>query len=462
MGGSTQLMLPNASSLTWIDGGKRLLFSEIKNGGLHMGLVSTDEARGQVREIYLPPNERGMVHHSYVSPDGKWILIVQMGDRGEFTPCYLVDAEGKGTLRQVGPSAGSCTSGAWSPDGKWIYVSSNQGGRFHIWRQGFTEGKLQQVTNGPTEEEGLAMEPDGKSFLSSVGTADSSVWLHEGDQDRQVSPEGLTFYSTLTSDGSRIFYLRQQQDSNAFELWQTELAPGKSERVLPGYNLIADSDAKSYSITPDGSRVVFAMKDEKGLPHLWTASTDHRSSPRQIPSRGSEDSPRFLPNGELVYRSSEGGKNYIFTQKLDGTAKRKLNDQPILELREVSPDGRWISVIQRNDQDPEHSMSTVLYPNSDGAAVVACRTYCLLSWSLDGKYLQIQIALVDLGKAFLLPVRKETGLPDFPKEGFDVDAASKQFAHTPSIPFAESFLTPNTYSYVRSSTRRNIFRIPTP
>jgi Tol biopolymer transport system component len=43
LGGEPQMLLPNASSLTWIEGGKRLLFSEIKEGA-HMVVVTTDEA----------------------------------------------------------------------------------------------------------------------------------------------------------------------------------------------------------------------------------------------------------------------------------------------------------------------------------------------------------------------------------------------------------------------------------
>jgi eukaryotic-like serine/threonine-protein kinase len=459
MGGEPQVMLRNASSLTWIDGGKRLLFSEIKSG-LHMGLVSTDEGRGDLRDIYLPPNERGMVHHSYISPDGKWILIVQMNEHGGISPCHVVDSEGKATIRQVGPPGGSCTSAAWSPDGKWMYMSSNQGGHFHIWRQRFPEGEAQQITSGPTEEEGLAMERDGKSFVTSVGSSESSVWLHDHGQDRQVSPEGVTFSSMLTADGSAIYYLRQQPASNAFELWRTVLASGKSDRVLPGYNFSTDTDI-SYSLSPDGAQVAFAMKDNKGLSYLWTASTDHRGSPRQIPSQVSEDSPRFLPNGDLIYRSIENGKNYLSVQKSDGSAKRRLSDQPILELWQVSPDGRWTLIMQRHDQDPDQRVGILAFPNSGGAPILLCQSFCSLQWSQDGKYMEAQISNADGYHSYLLPLRKETGLPDLPKEGFG-DAPSKQLEHTPTFPIAESILNPDTYSYLRTATRRNIFRIPIP
>src|SRR5229473_7452088 len=76
LGGDPHVLLPNASSLTWIEAGKRLLFSEIKEG-LHMVVVSTDEGRGHSRDVYVPIGERSMAHHSYLSPDGRWVLVVE-------------------------------------------------------------------------------------------------------------------------------------------------------------------------------------------------------------------------------------------------------------------------------------------------------------------------------------------------------------------------------------------------
>ncbi|MGB6670662.1 MAG: protein kinase, partial [Candidatus Acidiferrum sp.] len=77
LGGAPQLLLPNASSLTWLADGKHVLFSEIQ-GGLHMIIVTSDESRGHSREIYLPPGDRSMAHHSYISPDGRSVLVVEM------------------------------------------------------------------------------------------------------------------------------------------------------------------------------------------------------------------------------------------------------------------------------------------------------------------------------------------------------------------------------------------------
>src|SRR5208337_3043477 len=211
IGGDPRVMLRNASSLTWIEGGKRLLFSEIKSG-LHMGVVTTDEGRGQSRVVFLPEGERSMAHHAYLSPDGNWVLVVLMDGQGNLTQCRVVPFDGSGKERLVGPANAICTTGTWSPDVKWMYMSTNMGGRFHIWRQRFPDGQPEQVTSGPTEEEGIAIEKDSKSLLTSVGTTDITLWLKEGKGEQQVSAEGNTFAGTFSPDQKHFFYLKTGAD----------------------------------------------------------------------------------------------------------------------------------------------------------------------------------------------------------------------------------------------------------
>src|SRR6202030_1781492 len=110
-----------------------------------------------------------MVHRSYPSPDGKSILAVEMNERGDFVPCRLLPAEGKSQGKQVRPLGAACTFAAWSPDGQWMYFSSSAGGAFHTWRQRFPDGRPEQITFGPSEEEGISIEADGRSFVTAVG-----------------------------------------------------------------------------------------------------------------------------------------------------------------------------------------------------------------------------------------------------------------------------------------------------
>ena len=43
-----------------------------------------------------------------------------------------------------------------------MYFSSNAGGEYHIWRQRYPDGTPEQITFGPTEQEGTAITSDGK------------------------------------------------------------------------------------------------------------------------------------------------------------------------------------------------------------------------------------------------------------------------------------------------------------
>ncbi len=458
LGGEPRLMVRNASSLTWVENGKRLMFSEIKTG-LHMGVVTTDEARGQQREVYLPEGERSMAHHSYLSPDGKWVLVVQMNSQGKMTPCRLVPFDGKDQGREVGPAGAECTTGTWSPDGKWMYMSTNKGGRFHIWRERFPNGEPEQITSGPTEEEGIAIEKDGRSLLTSVGTTDMSVWIRDGKEEREISSEGTTYSPTFAADGKSLFYLKNVEGKNEAEMWRVDLATGKSEAVLPGYAVETGADNRNYAVSADGQRVGFARKDEKGMLHLWVASMDRRSAPMELRATVSEDAPKFLPDGRLVYRATEGGKNYLSTQKADGTEKRRASEEAILELQSVSPDGRWAIVTQKDNQNPETPYRTVAYPIAGGEPIVICATICLGRWSEDGKY--VELTLLEVGQTYLLPVRKETDLPEIPNGGFTREHGHKELGKGIMLDVrSDSVFRADMFAYTKVSIRRNIFRVP--
>src|SRR6185295_19611150 len=170
--------LPNASGLVWLDE-QQVMYSEIMSG-VHMGIVTSTESRTRHREIYLPPLEGGMAHRSARSPDGKSLLLVEM-DGGSWLPCRLMPFDGSSTGRPVGPLEAQCTTAAWSPDGRWMYFSSNAVDGFHIWRQRYPDGVPEQITFGPTEQEGTAITSDGKYLITSMGLQQADIWLQGPD-----------------------------------------------------------------------------------------------------------------------------------------------------------------------------------------------------------------------------------------------------------------------------------------
>jgi len=448
LGGEPQLFLPNSSSLTWIDAGKGLLFSEITQG-LHMKVVTSDQSRGDIHDVYSPAGDRSMAHHSYLSPDGRSVLIVQMDDRGAVLPCRIVPFGG-GQPRVVGPPDGSCFAGAWSPDGKWVYLSATAAtGGFHIWRERASGGGLTQITFGPTTQEGIALAADGKSFVTAVGSTDSSVWLHDAGGDHQISSEGTAASSTLSTDGKSLYFLMSNGQTQGTELWAKDLTSGKIDRLLPGY------DVQQYAISRDNREIAFVMQ-ENGHPSLWVAPVDRRSSPVQLSSKIVEDSPVFLPDGEIAFRAIEGGLNYAYRMNIDGTDRRKIRPGPILDLGAGSPDGRWIiASISVSDQASTTKVAAI---STDGnRTVVICNLLCGFTWDTRGNIAYV----TGLDQTYVLPVSRESGLPKLPRSGITDPEDLRKVPGVLAIQWTvDSGLSSSVYSYTRQNIRRNIYRIP--
>jgi Tol biopolymer transport system component/tRNA A-37 threonylcarbamoyl transferase component Bud32 len=453
LGGEAHMTFANASSLTWIDDGKRLMFSEIKDG-IHMAVVTTDQGRGQNRDVYVPTSDRAMAHHSYLSPDGKWVLIVEMGPQGLFVSCRVAPFQGGGAVREVGPANSICTSGAWSPDGKWIYLSAGTGGKFHIWRQRFPDGEPEQVTSGPNQEEGIAMAADGKSLITSVGMRNGTVWLHDESGDHQVSSEGDAAGASFSEDGKKLYYLMDNGQTQGFELWVRDVASGTTERVLPGYVM------QDYTISADGKQVVFAKADANGRTGLWVTALNHRSAPRHLESAAIEDSPHFLPNGDLIFRSIEGGINFLYRMRLDGTQRQKINPTRIFELFDASPNGRW-AIALREGNDEDKSPTVMAVPVEGGAAVQICSINCVAGWSVRGDLMYLNFYQMQDETTYLLPLREPGEIAYLATIGDISTETLKKIKTAAILPHrAYSIVSKSLYAYVVVNTQRNLYRIP--
>jgi Tol biopolymer transport system component/tRNA A-37 threonylcarbamoyl transferase component Bud32 len=455
--------LINASGLVWLDR-QTLLFSEMKKG-VHMGIVTADETRGGARDIYLPASERGMAHRSYPSPDGQSVLVVEM-DRGAWLPCRLVPIHSVSAGRPVGPGGGQCTFAGWSPDGKWMYFSSSAGGGFHTWRQHYPDGQPEQITSGPTEEEGFAISPDGRSFVTSVALRQSVVWLHEGGGERQISQEGYSYDPKFTPDGKLLCYRILKGGLTTYdpgELRVVEVDTGRDEPLLPGKE-ISGQVGLAFDISPDGRQVVAAVKDGQGKGRLWLAALDRQSPPRLVPNVEG-DSPLFGNGGEIFFRSIEGGSAYLYRVLEDGTGLRKLSEQSIVLPSGVSRDGRW--VLARVDRV---SNDILAFPAGGGASIrIIARTGSdHLTWSPDGRSLFISIptggtASHVIGRTYIVPLQPGEMFPTVLSGGLQAtDLASLPGVRVIDVFDVRPGPVPEVYALSRSTVQRNLYRIPIP
>ena len=454
LGGEPSQLLQNAAGLTWLKDG-HVLFSEIKGDGLHMGLVTSTETRSNRREIYFPAHERAMAHYSSLSPDGKSVLVVQMSRTGGFESCRVVPFDGSSPGHEVGPP-GACRGAAWSTDGRWMYLSVDDGAVSHLWRQRYPSGKPEPITSSPaSDEEGVAVDPDGRSLITSVGRRSSVLWLHEraAREPRQLTSEGFAWAPKLSRDGSRVFYLVQRGSSPQTRLAMLELATNRTETIFP--DVVVDQ----FDVSPDGRLVVYSKPVASGS-EVWVAPVNRSSAPRRVVEHA--DTAFFTDDSTVVFRAIESHANYSDTIRLDGTQRTRIRQTPIVGSPGVSADGRWVVVHQTaGGRHDFHAGTESVAVSLDGTQVQpVCYGPCRTAWTTSGSH--IFVMFFQDGRTLAVPLPRGRMFPETPAGDGDVIAAWERLPGAEWMPVGS--FSPGadraTYVFTKREELRNLFRIP--
>jgi DNA-binding winged helix-turn-helix (wHTH) protein/Tol biopolymer transport system component len=461
LGGDPHLLLQNAAGLTWLDP-QHFLFSRVRSG-LHLGVVTESVTGDGFRELYYPPHERAMAHYSFASPDRQTALVVEMNGQGEWTLCQLISLTGTSPPRPIGPQ-GECTAAGWSPDGSWMYFVTTVEGQSHIWRQRYPDGRPEQITIGPADEEGLVVEQNGRSIITSIGEHQSSIWIHDAAGERSLSSEGeiVAYLSppSFAADDKILFYLLRHQADAYPELWRLTLDTGKAEAVFPGTSMDA------YDVSPDGKQVVYTTVGRDGKSQLWLAPIDRSSPARQIGHSG-ETSPHFGPQGQILFRLTEGNVNYLEGMNQDGSGRSKVLPYPIIEVQGISPGRRWLMAIAAYPENNSMVPMVVAIPLDGGPPRRICVGYCTPVWSSNGRSLFVPVEAsspTTPGRSLAIPVGPGETLPQLPPRGIPPQADSSVVPGAQSLNRAD--LVPGQdlshYAYVNTTTHRNLYRISLP
>jgi hypothetical protein len=346
-----------------------------------------------------------------------------------------------------------------------MYFGAVVGGSSHLWRQKFPDGAPEQITFGPIEEEGIAVAPDGRSLVTSVGTRRSAIWMHDAAGERAIVSEGYASVPRLSRDGTRVFYLLVRDwwlaargwVAASAELRSVDLASGKSDSVLSGVSVT------DYEISRDEKEVAFTATDSDGASQVWLASLDRRTPPRQIARAGDQVS--FGADGELVFRSLEENTNVLVRIKKDGSGRERITTAPVLNKFGVSPDGEWV-IVASPPVSENAVRAAIAVPIRGGTPRNICGAGCSAKWSSDGRFLYVTSAAsasaTSSGRTLVIPVPAGTSLPDLPASGIDPTAG---VAELPGIQVIEQGSLspgpdPSTYVFTRTDLQRNLFRIP--
>jgi len=163
-----------------------------------------------------------------------------------------------------------------------------------------------------------------------------------------------------------------------------------------------------------------------------------------------------LPDGDLIFRVFEGGSNFLYRMKTDGTGRSKIMAQRVLDLYTVSPDGRWVIVAAPNS-DQEHTVATKAFRLGGSEEVLLCTGYCLIDWDASGKFVFVSFKTEH---SYALPLAQQFGLPRLPPAGLAQVEDFPSVKTAIALPdFVESAISPSFYAYSKRNTRRNLYRI---
>jgi len=459
LGGESRLLFKNAAGLEWLDP-QRIIFSQAPSG-IHLSVVKSSVTRENVQDLYAPEHERGMAHYSYPSPDKRWAIVVEMNGNGEWAPCRLIAIEGEHQTRSVGP-AGGCTSAGWSPDGHWMYFVAHVSGRAHLWQQRFPEGVPEQITSGPTEEDGIAVEPGGHSLITSLGVYQTEMVFHDEKGDHPLPSDGEVIWwptPVFREEDRVIYYLLRRAKGASTELWRTLVDSGKSEAVLP------DVSMASFNISPDGRQVVYATWGGNGATELWRAPMDRSSAPVKLGIPGAR-MPQFGEHGQILFQRAEGGSNYLWQSDTDGGNISKVFPYPISELQSISPGRNWVIIAAARPAE-DHRQTIMAASLKDGSRKILCVDYCAPKWSPDGRYLYITVEYASRnspGRNLAIPMGKDEAFPDYPLEGIPPLADASVVKGARSVPRSVVVpeKDPDHYAWISATVQRNLYRVSLP
>jgi eukaryotic-like serine/threonine-protein kinase len=406
--------------------------------------------------VYAPPPPGGMAHRPYRSPDGKWVLAIEM-DIHSWLPCRLVPFDGASTGRQVGPVPSQCTDAAWSPDGKWMYFTAQTANGTHIWRQRFPDGAPEQVTFGAVTEEGIQFAPDGRSFVTSIGTSQSTLWIHDERGDRQITSEGYSFMPSISPDGKKLYYLVRANGLRSWNqgaLWVADLDTGHRQRLFANRQLL------HYSLSADGQRIVFVTIDDWARSPVWVAPLNNPNAARQITTANASFA-YFGAPGEVVFGAAE---DFAILRITEGRGEpQKVIPTPLMPVS-VSSDGEWIAV-----QDARAWGALIVYPTRGGSPLRLCDRCAppwgtetipfYLGWSPDRKFLLWNFS----GSMYSIPLTPGRMLPRIPAEGLQSKAAVAALPGARLVtnePHAFPGPHPSMYVVMKVTTQRNIYSVP--
>jgi Tol biopolymer transport system component len=425
--------------------GKKLAFVSDRDGNADIFVMPfrPDGPDASKEAVNLTRHQGGDFNPAF-SPDGKQIAFSSDRDIFRESEIYVMQADGS-NVRRLTQAAGWDGSPAWSLDGKEIYFYSQRDAAPGIYRMNADGSGQRRIIAGPTLSPAVtpdgriaySVQQNGRWIILSASEDGKDVryesdWQHEyfapsfdpktgrmishgtagpGTGSLLQSPILGTFlvddqahvtlpdrtlelvavrgtFPTLDPTGNKLAYAEH------FERVMTAELDGSGERVI--FEPVREPVWRPYW-SKDGQWIVCAVGPTFGKPSdrvdIWKFRPDGSGAVNLTIGSGANNGfPYFSPDSkQIVFRSGRDNNHEIYLMNADGTAVRRLTDNPATDtMPSFSPDGKQIAFVSSRDGDHEIYLMNVGPDGKPGESRRVTRSPGFDThpvFSLDGKWL---------------------------------------------------------------------------
>ncbi|HJU92616.1 MAG TPA: protein kinase [Pyrinomonadaceae bacterium] len=375
--------------------GNRIAFRSEREGGGIFVMNASGDAPSRVIDFGYSPSW---------SPDGAHILvgtekIPQPSTRPTKSQLWKIDLR-TGERQRI--SEGDALQPTFSPNQKRIAYwsrSSRYGQREHIWTIPVSGGEAVAVTDGSFTDLNPVWSPDGKYlYFSSNRGGSSNIWRVGIDENTGVTsgrPEAVTAIGATTS----VLHFTVSRNGQLAYSAQTEIRNLRSVAFDPAQGTVGNPVSITQGSmqlwfpdpSPDGQWLAaYSMGQQR---HIFVMRTDG-TEPRDLtPDDQRYYWPRWSPDGQRIAFSSRRTGDYeLWIMNRDGSGQRRLTHGGGAHYSPWSPDGSMIAYsihVPKNDciiMQPDQAWSDqrFTYLSALGDASLSFEGW---SWSRDGKKL---------------------------------------------------------------------------
>ena len=356
-------------------------------GALIAGAAILRQSAPQAPEpwTFRPLTYSGLAFVPSLSPDGKQVAYLWIGEKGQGQDLYLQLVNGGSPLRLK--DAQAVGKPAWSPDGSRLAFVRRDGGIYVMPALGGAPRRVSMSTAVGYGD--LAWSPGGAFFVFTGAGQGLFAVSAEGGEARRLTkpPAGGDISPALSPDGGALAFVRRTSTFNSgvfvMPLNRDGAAAGAAKQITSGV-----WDIGRLDWTADGREILFAGSAGSGNSSLWRIARDGGKPTRfPAPTMVSAQPSVARQSGRMIYVTTQI-ETKIFKMPLGARAGEP---SPLIETdgdqRDlgVAPNGDRIAFVSNRTGSKE-----IWIANSDGSEQTQLTFFNGPSvgsprWSPDGK-----------------------------------------------------------------------------